>query len=209
MLTFKPPGVWSWFGLWKDYLLLQIVNSLTTWGLSPPRAGSQRTFPPAGLSQRHPWPSSDVQPSKSQFQPSWKEEIWLQWKKIGLDAWIGGSVGAGVVGVGVEGTEKRQKWPTMKERKKQVLEEQNSHLLEELWLALCQVQDWPCSVCLWISYDTIAKKCCCVNDTDYDGANNSVSSCNLQGQADDKKLMPSNPMSASKPPLMWPRKWKL
>ena len=30
-------------------------------------------------------------------------------KKIGLNTWIGGSVGAGVVGVGVEGTEKRQK----------------------------------------------------------------------------------------------------
>ena len=158
MLTFSPPGVWSWFGLWKDHLLLQIVNLSTTWGLSPPRVGSQRTFPPAELSQRHPWPSSDVQPSKSQFHPSWKEELWLQWQKIGLSAWIGGSVGAGVVGVGVEGTEKRQKWLTMKERKKRVLEEQNRHLLEELWLELCQVQDWPCSVCLWILYDTIANK---------------------------------------------------
>ena len=113
MLTFKPPGVWSWLGLCRDHLLLQIVNSLTTWGLSPPRAGSQRTFPPAELSQRHPWPSSDVQPSKSQFHPAWKEELWLQWKKMRLNAWIGGSVGAGVVGVGVEGTEKRQKWLTM------------------------------------------------------------------------------------------------
>ena len=34
-------------------------------------------------------------------------------KKIGLNAWIGGSVGAGVVGVGVEGTEKRKNVLTM------------------------------------------------------------------------------------------------
>ena len=58
---------------------------------------------------------------------------------------------------------------------------------------------------LGVSVNTIrynCKKCCCFNDSDYDGANKSVSRCNLQSQADDKKLMPSNPMSASKPPLM-------
>ena len=178
MLTFKPPGVWSWFGLWKDHLLLQIVNSLTTWGLSPPRAGSQRTFPPAELSQRHPWPSSDVQPSKSQFHPAWKEEIWLQRKKIGLP-------------------EKNEFW---------------RNKIDTCWRNC----GWSCARfriglarCVCEYYMTqLQTKWCCFNDTVYEGANNSVSRCNLQSQADDKKLMPSNPMSASKPPLMWPRKWK-
>ena len=118
------------------------------------------------------------------------EEKWFGWS----NAWIGGSVGAGVVGAGVEGTVKRHETSM------------NTRYMAKIW---GQVLVWgKLPVGGTVVGVVSGLGAASLGVTKHKITDRMILWCNLQSQVEDKNLISSSAMSALAAPPRCPGKWR-